>query len=248
MVNLHVHTWPDTTGRWRPGGPHSGLEEVVLCCGHPGLLLGGCGGGGGVSVCCSRRGLRNHPALLSDAVWLVWSVTQTNQSEVSLQKAISCLLLQRQQVAFMSRPLYPQQNQRRLKKSDTSRDLPSKLRCEDKACLKVCFLLRSCSCWSQTAGAKGERRPGAPLLKSSLETLAGVMRDRREDPSLQRGSALARPHFSMYDGQKDVTGQKVISITKLQNWEARLSTFSSPSCWRKKRAPTVKVIKPFRVW
>lgn len=71
---------------------------------------------------------------------------KATKSEVSLQKAISCLLLQRQQVAFMSRPLYPQQNQRRLKKSDISRDLPSKLRCEDKACLKVCFLLRSCSC------------------------------------------------------------------------------------------------------
>lgn len=105
VLNLHFHTLPETTSRWRPGGPPSGLEEVSLCCGHPGQLLGGCGS---VSVSCSRCGLTATRLCCQMQLGWFGVLLKATKSEVALQQATSCLLLQRKRLAFMSRPLYPQ--------------------------------------------------------------------------------------------------------------------------------------------
>lgn len=130
-----------------------------------------------------------------------------------------------------------------MKKSDPSRDLPSELRCQNKTGLKACSvapLLR--------LQEPDERRPGAPRLKRRSVGRRDVKGDGRAfrgaPPASRRGRSLAPPNLNVWPASWTSRGKN-----DRETSEGRVFRlfFLPPAGEKKKEAPAVKVIKPFRV-
>lgn len=164
----------------------------------------------------ARCGLRNPPALLSDAAWHILSGTELKVRFPCRRKpADSCWWLS----------LSPLRGH--LKKSDTSRDLPSELRCQNKNGTKSLF-----------GRSPPARREAARSSSAEAQKRWPARREGRPERTLS-----GTPNLNVWPASwtsRDKNDQETS--------EGRVfASFSSLLLGKKKEAPAVKVIKPFRV-